>query len=350
MDSGPQISAWLDVLVVPFFHLDAILLVAVLLTGALARAHLAAWELTTAGLNARGPGGDGAGADAPSAERTLAARMVWFSSIPPAFLLLVHLFPVPARGILPAVGAYVVAAFALLVVVDALPARLGGRFPRLFGLGLARLLAVLSLPVRPVARYLIARRAGEPPAEPTAADEELLLHKLIDEAADDDASGDSPIDASERELLGRLVRMRETTVAAVMQPRDAMLWLHQGENLEVAAQRMVDARQARLVIVGRNRDDVLGILHLKDLFVARQQSPDQGGLVRLARQAVFVREEMPLDALIASWRRLHGSVSVVRGAGGGVVGLVRLGDVLGWLFADLSSRSRGGTDDGEVSA
>jgi CBS domain containing-hemolysin-like protein len=123
-----------------------------------------------------------------------------------------------------------------------------------------------------------------------------------------------------------------------MQPREDMVWLRQSESLEAAVDLLQRTGQARVVLVGRDLDDVLGILHLKDLFVAVHRNGDRPPLTRVARQPTFVRDDRPLALLISDWRRTGGSVSVVRDARGRVAGLIALPHVLRWLLADLESR------------
>jgi CBS domain containing-hemolysin-like protein len=246
-----------------------------------------------------------------------------------------HVEPLVDAGPLATLVGYGVAALLLVVLLDALPWRLGRRFPRLFDSRLAPLLRLLELPVLPLAHLLAARRAYEPVTEPTAADQELLIGKLIDEAADDQVVGEPALTAGERELLGRVLRMRETTVRALMRPGETLPRLAPAATPREAAALFADAGLARLVVTGRDLDDVLGVLHLKDTFLALGRRPAARGLGRLVRQATFVRDDTPLATLIAGWRRLGGSVSVVRDRADRVVGLISLADVLRWLLTDL---------------
>lgn len=315
--------------------LDLGLLLLVVTTGSLARTAQCAADRARRLAAGREPG-------VLDDERVLAARMLWFASIPPAFLLLEHLagqLVAPAPG--PMLLAYLVAAGALLVLMNALPQRLARRDPLGLRAGLQPLIGALVLPLRPLARHLAARRAGAPPAEAAAADEELLLHRLFDEVADEENGGEPGISERERRLLGRVVRLREQTVRQVMCPRERLLWLPQSAALDDAVACMQERGASRILITGRDLDDVLGVLHEKDLFVARNLITPAPGLVRLARQALFVRDDLPLDTLIARWRQLGGSVAVVRDASDRVAGLIALAEVLEWLLADLEPAAGG---------
>jgi CBS domain containing-hemolysin-like protein len=300
-----------------------VLLALVVLAGALARASMAA------------AGADRRRATQREVERRLAARLLWFATIPGAFLLMRHVEPPVDGGALTTLAGYGVAALLLVVLLDALPWRLGRRFPAVFEMRLAPLLRLIELPVLPLASVMASRRAYETVSEPTAADEELLIGKLIDEAAEEHEVGEPALGAGERELLGRVLRMRETTVRALMQPRASLPRLAAGASPSEAADLFARTGTARLVVTGRDLDDVLGVLHLKDTFLALRRRRNVRGLGGLVRQATFVRDDTPLATLIAGWRRLGGSVSVVRDGTDRVVGLISLSDVLRWLLADL---------------
>ncbi|MGD8396091.1 MAG: CBS domain-containing protein [Candidatus Eiseniibacteriota bacterium] len=319
MEPGPQHDLLRLVSAGP--HL--VLLAVVVLAGGLARASMAA------------AGGDRRRATQREVERRLATRLLWFATIPGAFLVMRHVeSPIDGTALTTLAG-YGVAALLLVVLLDALPWRLGRRFPALFDERLAPLLRLIELPVLPLATFMAARRAYEPLPEPAAADQELLIGKLIDEAAEEHRIGEPALGAGERELLGRVLRMRETTVRALMQPREALPRLTAGASPREAAELFARSGTARLVVTGRDLDDVLGVLHLKDTFLALRRQRAARGLGRLVRQATFVRDDTPLATLIAGWRRLGGSVSVVRDGTDRVVGLISLADVLRWLLADL---------------
>jgi len=261
----------------------------------------------------------------------LTAELAWAALLATSLLLGAYALPRLFPGAGP-VGAFAALAFAALVLADALPARLGersrasGARPRA-----GRPLGVLGGLLRPFASHLIRRSAARPQVEPAAADEEKLLQRLLEAGAGAEASQEGEA-ALVRHLLGRVLHLRETTVGSIMRPRSEIVWIGHRERPSAAALVMRESAHSRILVCGRELDDVIGVLHMKDVFLALHRSPPEATIGAIGREPVFVNGEMPLTVLLRSWRHHGGTMAIVRDPTGRVVGLVTLSDVLEWLL------------------
>jgi CBS domain containing-hemolysin-like protein len=192
----------------------------------------------------------------------------------------------------------------------------------------------------------VRRRAALPEAEP-AADEAKLLGRLLDATAEADA-GNEVDSTAVRHLLSRVLHLRETPVTAIMRPRAAIVWVGLRDRVPVAVERMRAAGHSRLPVCGRDLDDVVGIVHLKDVFLAEQGVAAATVLSAIAREPSLVGAEASLATLLAEWRHGNGTLSLVRAASGEIVGLVTLADVIGWLLAapEPAAEAQGGESTG----
>jgi putative hemolysin len=166
----------------------------------------------------------------------------------------------------------------------------------------------------------------------------MLLKRLLD------ATGDAETEAGPeaevmRQLLGRVLHLRETPVRSVMGPRSGIVWIGHREGPEAAARLMRESGHSRIPVCGRDLDDVIGTLHLKDVFLALHGVP-AATAGALAREPMFVDDDATLSLLLARWRRGGGTMAVVRDRSGIVVGLVTLSDVSEWLLAARRRRRR----------
>jgi CBS domain containing-hemolysin-like protein len=78
----------------------------------------------------------------------------------------------------------------------------------------------------------------------------------------------------------------------------------------------------------------VGIIHLKDV-VRHELSNDPFDLGSLLRKCPFVPETLPIDSLMASFKRLHQHMAIVIDEHGSMVGLVTLEDLIEEVFGEV---------------
>ncbi len=313
----------------PELWLEAGVALCLLIAAGIARAARAAEE---ARLGSAGTAWGPARARATS----LAAELIWMALLLPGLVLVADVTRIlaPPAG---QVGAFLAVVLAGLVLSTALPARLGATRP-------ARPTGVpgpwftrLAYPIRPLVAHLLRRRATLPEPEP-AAEEEKLLGRLLDATGEAEGEGE-PDPVRVRQLLGRVLHLRETPVARIMQGRDSIVWVGQREPVQVAAELMRASGHSRLPVCGRDLDDVVGFVHRKDVFLSLHGFPASATCGGIARESSLVGAEMPLAVLVAEWRLGSGTMSIVRDGAGRVMGIVTLDDVISWLLAARAAES-----------
>jgi putative hemolysin len=161
---------------------------------------------------------------------------------------------------------------------------------------------------------------------------------LREVVADTEASG--PLDATERELIGNIMDVREVDVAAIMTPRTSIHALDVDTPLEAAARTASESGYSRLPVYEGQLDTVVGIVSARDLMGALvDTSGAQHSLRTLLRQAYFVPETKRVSELLKEFRREKNKFAVVLDEYGGTAGMVTLGDVLGEIVGDIRDES-----------
>jgi CBS domain containing-hemolysin-like protein len=151
------------------------------------------------------------------------------------------------------------------------------------------------------------------------------------------------IEGTQADLLSGALDLAERPVRDVMVPRDGIVAVTLRTPM-AEVERLVNERgHSRLPVVGRDLDDIVGFVHVKDLL---QPAEGEGGrpisLRRLRRMLVVDEGAALADVLLRMQRsRLH--LASVVDAGRSTVGLVSLEDVLESIVGDIRDESDTGT-------
>ena len=140
-----------------------------------------------------------------------------------------------------------------------------------------------------------------------------------------------------REMIEGVIDLGDADVSQIMTPRTDMHSIPAALSWEEMLDQVINAGHTRIPVYGRNRDDILGILHAKDLLseLARQPGQRVDPWTKLLRQPVFVPETKPIDALLQELQRSRNHMVVVLDEYGGVSGLVTMEDVLEQIVGEI---------------
>jgi CBS domain containing-hemolysin-like protein len=146
-------------------------------------------------------------------------------------------------------------------------------------------------------------------------------------------------DEFEKELLESVDEFGETIVREVMVPRIDVATVKSEDKLEKAMQVFLTRGYSRLPVLGKNVDDVVGILYLKDVTRLMHENPKllkSAVCADHARPALFVPESKPVDDLLRELQNRSTHIAVVVDEYGGVAGLVTMEDVIEEIVGDIS--------------
>ena len=141
---------------------------------------------------------------------------------------------------------------------------------------------------------------------------------------------------AEEEMLYKVFDFASKEVAAVMVPRPDVVAISADMPPEEALATVVDSPYTRYPVYRNSLDEIIGILHVRDLFAAMH---DLGianvRLDSIARPAYVVPETKDLAALLADFRREKQHMAIVVDEYGVVDGIVTLEDVLEEIVGEI---------------
>jgi len=147
----------------------------------------------------------------------------------------------------------------------------------------------------------------------------------------DDAAEQERFDEPTQELVHSVFEFGETVVREVMVPRPDMVTVEAAATAEAALDVLLDRGVSRVPVIGDDVDEVLGVLHLKDLVRAGGRTA-----LEVARPAAFVPESQKADDLLRRMQRERFHLALVVDEYGGIAGLVTLEDLIEELVGDIS--------------
>jgi len=179
-------------------------------------------------------------------------------------------------------------------------------------------------------RYLLGRRQAEHSLRESIAE-------LVQEAADaQHIPGELPeLDRHERLLIANVLRLRETTADDVMVPRADIVAMRMDVTLAQAIELIRNDGHSRLPVYREQLDDVVGMVHVKDVF-AYVGRPEAFKLEAILRKPLLVAPQMPVLDLLLQMRQQRMHMALVVDEYGGIDGLVTIEDLVETITGDIS--------------
>jgi putative hemolysin len=156
------------------------------------------------------------------------------------------------------------------------------------------------------------------------------LRAMIEQGEEEGA-----IAPTERRMLRGVLEFGDHTVAQVMTPRSDMVCIEEGQALSEALALGLERRHSRLPVFRATPDDIVGILHLKDLLPYALDGSLDRSVSSVARPAYHVPESLLADDLLAQLQQERQMMAIVRDEFGGTAGLVTVEDLLEEIVGDI---------------
>ncbi len=134
------------------------------------------------------------------------------------------------------------------------------------------------------------------------------------------------IDADERNMMNRVLRLGDRSTASLMTPRTRIAWLDVAEGFGENLATMRETPFSRYPVYRGSDADVAGVLEVKSLI----DRLDEGAfdLFKYLREPLFVSESTPALKLLEILREEQQSLALVVDEYGDVTGLVTVNDVM----------------------
>jgi len=198
---------------------------------------------------------------------------------------------------------------------------------------LYRLAILILAPVLPLLSPLMPNLAQDASEEEEDEASEQEIEAYIDVG-----TREGILDDDDGALLRSVVDFGDTRVRSVMTPRIDMLCAPTSSTFEELVTIFVESTHSRLPLFENSIDNVVGLLHIRDLLRALQDGEDASSpsiAKDLAKEVWFVPESKPLNEVLKELQARRQQLAVVVDEYGGTSGLVTIEDLLEEIVGDI---------------
>jgi CBS domain containing-hemolysin-like protein len=161
---------------------------------------------------------------------------------------------------------------------------------------------------------------------------EEIFEEIGEGESDDEVTG--RISEDEKAMLANILKQRHQTAYDIMVPRADIVAVDVRKELEPLVRIMSKAGHSRVPVYRGTLDDVLGLVHIKDLvpYVGGKGRFDLGTTLR---EALFVAPSMPVLDLLLEMRQSRVHMALVVDEFGGIDGLITIEDLVEEIVGEI---------------
>jgi putative hemolysin len=141
--------------------------------------------------------------------------------------------------------------------------------------------------------------------------------------------------SDERRLIDEVFRAGDREVREVMTPRTEVMFLDASMTASRAAKLMADSNWSRFPVVGRDEDDVVGFVHVRDLFLPSHPAGRAATVGDLAREVSRLPGTAGVLTALSEMRRENQHLAIVVDEYGGTDGIVTLEDLIEEVIGEI---------------
>ena len=152
-----------------------------------------------------------------------------------------------------------------------------------------------------------------------------------------DSEQNDLIDQNTREMIEGVMEIAELRVRDIMIPRSQIIFIEDQQDLNTCLNTIIESAHSRFPVIADadDRDNIVGILHAKDLLKFLRENAEAFDLSSLLRPVVIVPESKRVDRMLKDFRSERFHMAIVVDEFGAVSGLVTIEDILEQIVGDI---------------
>jgi len=152
----------------------------------------------------------------------------------------------------------------------------------------------------------------------------------------DQGHRDEALETGERDMVHGALEFNDNVIRSVMTPRPKMFSLQGDVELFDAVDAIYKSGHSRIPIWGENLDEILGILHVRDLLTHLKDPELQKKKIKeFVRKPIYVSQEKKMSTLLSEMQMKNTHLAIVVDEFGGVEGIVTMEDLIEEIVGEI---------------
>jgi len=164
--------------------------------------------------------------------------------------------------------------------------------------------------------------------------EEASLRDALEELIEEYDEAEAPVDSDERVLIKNILNLHDLTVEDVMVPRADIVAIEAGTPLDELVKLMSKEAHSRLPVYRETLDDVIGMVHIKDVL-ACWNAKEAFALKNILRPLLFAAPSMRVLDLLLEMRSTRNHMALIVDEYGGIDGLATIEDLVEEIVGEI---------------
>ena len=161
-------------------------------------------------------------------------------------------------------------------------------------------------------------------------DELMTMVEVVEEEGE--------IKEEEKEYITNIFEFDDTSCSEIMTPRADMFVLDVSQDMDI--KKILKTGFSRIPVIEDSIDNIIGILHVKDLFTNFQKACESKSDIpldvkQIMKKPYFIPESKKLDSLLHDFKQKKNHMAIIVDEHGGIAGIVTLEDVVEEIFGEI---------------
>lgn len=242
---------------------------------------------------------------------------------------------VPAASTIALVVVTLILSYFTLVFGELFPKRLALRAPEKIALAFAKPVNAIRIIFKPVVwllsgscELLVRLFHLKPKSDDKVTEDEIKA--LVSTGVED-----GTINSDEQELINAVFTFGDLKVKDVMTPRVNIFMINIDDSISKIKKMIKEEKYSRIPVYEDSKDNVIGILNIKDIFLSLKANYTNDDLKSILRKPLFVVENMKADTLFKKMQDTLNQVAVVIDETGSVSGYLTMEDLVEEVMGNI---------------
>jgi CBS domain containing-hemolysin-like protein len=141
------------------------------------------------------------------------------------------------------------------------------------------------------------------------------------------------IEKDEREMVDEVFEFDETRAHEIYIPKDKVEFIQEDTSIEGLIQKSIKTGFSRFPVYGRDLDDIVGMVHVKDSLAVKNNSLP---IKTIMRKILKINFSMKADGVLRLMKQNKTHLALLQDINGKTLGLVSMEDLIEEIFGEIS--------------